>query len=253
MSHEIRTPMTAILGYAENLLDPRLDEPDRREAVNTIHHSGKHLLAIIDDILDLSRIENGTLTVERIACRPRQIAVEVISLLRVQAEQKGLTLGLEFRQPIPETIQTDAKRLRQVLLNILGNAIKFTDDGGVRLTVSLARDRSEPRIHFDVSDTGIGMSEEQAVRLFEPFRQVDSSVTRRYGGTGLGLAVSKRLAGMLGGDITVLNTKQDVGTEVRLTVPCGQVGNVRMIDEPSTATTLPGETLQAAHHTSGRR
>jgi PAS domain S-box-containing protein len=215
MSHEIRTPMTAILGFAD-LLDAEImccsdcregamcqHRQNGREAVNTIQRNGRHLLDVINDILDLSKIEAEKFQIEPIRCSPLQLVAEVLSLLRPQAAEKHLSLKTELTHPLPETIVTDPLRLRQVLVNLVGNAIKFTDQGEVRLAVRLNADGGHSSLCFDVIDTGIGMSEEQVGNLFRPFCQVDNSSTRRFGGTGLGLCISKHLAEALGGSIEV--------------------------------------------------
>ena len=209
MSHEIRTPMTAILGYADLLLDaanrrdPAFDQQGSVEILRTIQRNGNHLLQIINDILDLSKIEAGKLQVERVPCNLRQLIAEVMSLMRVRAEEKRLQFDAEWLGAVPETIKTDPTRLRQILINIIGNAIKFTESGGVRLVVQFPATVDDPRLRFDVVDTGIGMTSEQIAELFTSFNQADSSTTRRFGGTGLGLAISKRLAEMLGGTVSV--------------------------------------------------
>jgi len=219
MSHEIRTPMTAILGFAELLEGDDDGEPlppeVRREHVHTIKRNGQHLLAVINDILDLSKIEAGKLMVERIDVDPTQIVEEVASLCRVSAAGKGLDLRLNYASRLPQIVRTDPVRLRQILMNLLGNAIKFTEIGVVELSVSLdehpldrddGADLGAPPHHalrFTVTDTGIGVPPERQRRLFQPFSQADSSMNRRFGGTGLGLLISKRLAQALGGDITL--------------------------------------------------
>ncbi len=204
MSHEIRTPMTAILGYADLLLDASVGEADRRDHVKTIQRNGEHLLAVINDILDLSKIEAGKLSVERTRCEIRSVAAEVGSLLRVKAEEKGLDLRVEFDDTLPSAIESDPIRVRQVLLNLVGNAIKFTQSGSVWLHGSAAPNTDgSVSISLSVHDTGIGLEGQQIARLFKPFQQADSSTTRRFGGTGLGLTICKRLAGLLGGDISV--------------------------------------------------
>ncbi len=203
MSHEIRTPMTAILGFADILLDNSVTK-EAVEAAQIIKRNGKHLLSIINDILDLSKIEAEKCTVGLQECSPSHIAVEVISLMKVRADAKRLPLTLEVRGSIPEKITTDPIRLRQILVNLIGNAIKFTELGSVRLVMWLDEaSEDNAKLRFDVIDTGVGMSEEQIGLLFRPFSQVDGSSCRRFGGTGLGLAISKRLAGLLGGDIVV--------------------------------------------------
>ncbi|TVQ33351.1 MAG: response regulator [Phycisphaeraceae bacterium] len=199
MSHEIRTPMTAIIGYADLLLEPQQSERNRAETIHTIRTNSEHLLAIVNDILDISRIEAGKLEIERIEASPSQIVLEAESLMRGRAGEKGLAFGVEFRTDVPRIARFDPTRLRQILVNLLSNAIKFTEEGGVRLFVSA----SGSRMRFEVADTGVGMTAEQIDRLFQPFSQADSSTVRRFGGTGLGLSISMRLAQMLGGDITV--------------------------------------------------
>ena len=198
MSHEIRTPMTAILGYADILVENVCDRQSI-EAADTIRRNANYLLDIINNILDLSKIEAGKMQVERIAQSPVGAVAEVASLMRVRADAKRLRIATDFRGPIPETIQTDPVRLRQILFNLVGNALKFTDFGEIRIVTSLRREEGKPPLmQFDVIDTGIGMSVEQIAGLFQPFTQADASTSRRFGGSGLGLTMSKRLANLLG-------------------------------------------------------
>ncbi len=248
MSHEIRTPMTAILGFAELLrgsLENRSDiSPECKQAVDTIHRNGEYLLQIINDILDLSKIEAGKLIIEHIPCNPYQIMQEVKSLIQVRADAKGLSLTLEVIGKLPRTITTDPTRLRQILINLIGNAIKFTETGGARLIAQFVESPSEgPAIRFDVVDTGIGMSAEQVACLFTPFQQADASMTRRFGGTGLGLTISKRLAVMLGGDIAV-ESELGKGSAFHVTVATGPLEGVEFIDyaEQVSAPLTPPET-----------
>lgn len=204
MSHEIRTPMTAILGYSEQLLDPSISEVERLDCVRTIHRNGEHLLAIINDILDVTKIEAGRMSVERIKVNVIQIVGEVASLCRVKAIEKGLSMSINFDGGIPEFIHSDPTRLRQILVNLVNNAIKFTERGEVRVSVSAKQsDSGTWSVIFSVRDTGIGMTPEQAARLFKSFTQADESMSRRFGGTGLGLVISRSLARILGGDISV--------------------------------------------------
>jgi PAS domain S-box-containing protein len=209
MSHEIRTPLTAILGYAELLVDdPEIHRnPMRRsEMLRTIQRNGEYLLAIINDILDLSKIEAGKMTLERLPVSVYDTVTEVIALMQVRAAAKNLPLQVEFPDSLPKSIYTDPVRLRQILVNLVGNALKFTETGCVRLTVELdLTNPMLPRIQFAIQDTGIGMSPEQLQHVFDAFTQGDSSMTRRFGGTGLGLLISKRLANALGGDVRVVS------------------------------------------------
>ena len=236
MSHEIRTPMTAILGYADLLLgEPGLDRapPDRTEAILTIQRNGQYLLKLINDILDLSKIEAGKLAVERAWCSPREVLGESLSLMRVRADAKNLPLKLEFDGGIPELIRSDPLRLRQILINLIGNAVKFTEVGGVWVVARLlTRVGDVPLLQIDVTDTGIGLTDDQIARLFQPFSQADTSTTRRFGGTGLGLTISKRLAQMLGGDLTVMS-EPGRGSTFSVTVETGDLAGVRMLEHPA--------------------
>ena len=234
MSHEIRTPLTAIVGFAD-VLRQNLAKPEDLEAANTIRRNGNHLLSVINDILDLSKIEAGKLPIQKAACSPVQIVAEVVSLMRVRAAGKHLTLATEFVGPIPAAIRTDPTRLRQILFNLIGNALKFTEAGSVRLVVRLAkRPSGESGLQFDVIDTGVGMSEEEVSRLFQPFTQGDMSSQRPFGGTGLGLAITKRLATMLGGEITVQSRPQK-GSTFSVVVDPGPLDDVAMLDCPHEA------------------
>jgi PAS domain S-box-containing protein len=238
MSHEIRTPMTAIVGYAD-ILAEGLENPEHLEAVNTIRRNGAYLLEIINGILDLSKIEAGKLQVERIACAPGTVLAEAASLMRVRADAKGLALKLEYAGACPETISTDPARLRQILINLIGNAIKFTTAGEVRVVVRLVDgDSSQPRLACDIVDTGIGMTSEQVERLFQPFSQADGSTSRKFGGTGLGLVISKRLAEMLGGDIRVTSAPGQ-GSTFTLTVDTGPLSGVALLAQPGEAVAAP--------------
>jgi signal transduction histidine kinase/CheY-like chemotaxis protein len=219
MSHEIRTPMTAILGYADLLrADPKAhtSQSKRLEYIATIKRNGNHLLGIINDILDISKIEAGKFLVESIDTDPLQVVHDVCSLMSVKAQEKGVSLDAELGTPVPVRVQTDPVRLRQILVNLLGNAIKFTHQGGVKLRVGWDAARSE--LELVVSDTGIGMSPEQVARIFQAFEQADSSTTRRFGGSGLGLQISRRLAELMGGGIAV-ESQVDVGSRFILRLP----------------------------------
>lgn len=215
MSHELRTPLTAILGYAEMLAAPQQPSEDRIKSAQIIRRNGEHLLALINDILDLSKIEACRMTVDKTVVDLPQLITEVIALTRQRATRKNLNFELKFDGPIPRTIRTDALRLRQVLVNLIGNAIKFTRMGSITLTVSRNITYFNHQIRFDVKDSGIGMSPQQVTQLFQSFSQADASTTRRFGGTGLGLAISRKLANLLDGDISV---QSEEGTGSTFTV-----------------------------------
>ncbi len=194
MSHEIRTPLTAVLGFADVLNRGIADEAERRDYLGTIVTSGRHLLTLLDDVLDLSKIEAGRMTYRRVRCSPHRVLSEALSILRVRACEKGLSLDLRWKGLVPDSIQTDPDRLRQLLMNLVGNAIKFTERGGVRLEAEIASGQPGPFLKLAVHDTGIGIAPEHLERVFSPFDQADDSVTRRFGGTGLGLAISRHIA-----------------------------------------------------------
>lgn len=204
ISHEIRTPLNTILGFTELLQRETVsDRPENwTEHLEMIHSSGRHLLDLINDVLDLSKIEVGQMDVERVPCSPHEIIAQVISFCRIAAREKHLTLRYRWIGEVPKTIDTDPSRLRQLLVNLVGNAVKFTEFGSVSVVAELKRD-DVPRLVIQVIDSGIGISEEKQSVIFEPFTQADESVTREYGGTGLGLSISKWIACELGGDLTV--------------------------------------------------
>ena len=241
MSHEIRTPMAAVIGHADLLLDPDLPAGERMGSVHAIRRSGRHLLNVINDILDVSKIEAGRMTVERVDCDPCRVAGEVASVMRSRAKEKGLTFELRLEPPLPRLVRNDPTRLRQVLFNLVGNAVKFTEAGGV--TVVLRLDDApgrEPALRFEVSDTGVGMTPDQLARIFQPFEQADASTTRRFGGTGLGLTICQRLSRLMGGDIEV-ESEAGKGSRFTLVLPTGPLAGAPMITDPADAARLADE------------
>jgi len=225
MSHEIRTPMTAILGFTEVLQrDSSGGEEQRRRHLATIARSGHHLLGLINDLLDLSKVESGSMSVERIDTRHVSIVAEVVKTLRVKAEEKSIGLSLEILDELPETIESDPARLRQIVTNLVGNAIKFTDEGSVTVRLGRLRDC----LQIDVVDTGIGMNEAQQADIFEAFIQADASINRRFGGTGLGLSISRELARALGGEVSVASAPGK-GSTFTISVPMGDIDEAALL------------------------
>jgi signal transduction histidine kinase/DNA-binding response OmpR family regulator len=229
MSHEIRTPMTAILGYADLMMQPDQTLSDRLDAVGSIRRNARHLLELINEILDLSKIEAGRMVVERVPCDLAELLADVDSMMRPRALEQGLEFEVMFAEGgIPRRVTTDPLRLKQILVNLVGNAVKFTAKGRVSVLVIWEHEGSRgPRtgsLKLAVRDTGIGMSGEQVARLFRPFTQADDSMTRKFGGTGLGLTISQRLANLLGGVISV-ESKTGHGSTFTLTL------NLERVDE----------------------
>jgi PAS domain S-box-containing protein len=225
MSHEIRTPMNAILGFTELLrrgYGKSGQESDRYLA--TIHQSGRHLLALINDILDLSKVEAGQLTVERVPAAAHEVVRGAVTELDPKAREKGIALLLDVEGRLPAQVETDPGRLRQVVLNLLSNAVKFTEQGAVRVRLAC----TDGRYTVEVADSGIGIAADRIESMFDPFTQADASITRRFGGTGLGLAISRRLARALGGDLTATSTL-GVGTRMLFSFDPGPLAQARWL------------------------
>ncbi|MCY2996199.1 MAG: PAS domain S-box protein [Planctomycetota bacterium] len=236
MSHEIRSPMSAILGFSEILDMSEVCPAEQHEFLGLIRRNGEALLQLINDVLDLSRVEAGQQKVEQVECRLQTTIDESLAVVAVRAAAKGLNLEVAYDHPLPERIRTDPARLRQILVNLLANAVKFTAQGSVCLSVRCLRTAAgNPRLQLSVSDTGIGMSLDTLGVLFQPFMQGDPSVHRRYGGTGLGLAISRSLARALGGDIEV-TSELGRGSTFTLTINPGPLPDLRT---PASAPALP--------------
>ena len=236
MSHEIRTPMNAILGFTDWLQRGMAKSPEeQQEYLSTIHSSGSHLLRLINDILDLSKIEAGKLEIDRIDQNPYEVINDVASILSVRAQDKNIELITEFENDLPVSVLTDDVRLRQVLTNLTGNAIKFTSDGHVKISTRFIEDPiGEDQLEVRISDTGIGMTPEQSAKIFDPFVQADTSVTRKFGGTGLGLSISKRIVEALGGEISV-SSELGKGTELTFMIDIGDCKSTKRISAAQNA------------------
>jgi signal transduction histidine kinase/CheY-like chemotaxis protein/tetratricopeptide (TPR) repeat protein len=242
MSHEIRTPIGAVLGFTELLLNgPAELLPEQRAHLQRVLSNGNHLHRLLNDLLDLSRIEAGELTVESIECAPYAMLHDILSALQSRAIAKNLKLTLKVNNGIPEKVQTDPTRLRQILTNLIGNAIKFTDAGSVNLIVDTDIDQNQLRIH--VQDTGLGIDRAAQKDVFEPFKQADETVARRFGGTGLGLPISRKLARALGGDIE-LSSEPGYGSTFTVTIATDSLSGVRILDARQAEATLVAPTIE---------
>ncbi|WP_141735030.1 PAS domain S-box protein [Oligoflexus tunisiensis] len=223
MSHEIRTPLNAILGFSELITDEQLSSLQRQRYITSIQRNAQSLAHLIDDILDLSKVEAGRLIIQKDVTSLRELLDEVVSLFEERAREKDIRIEVQTAENLPERILIDSNRLRQILSNIVGNAIKFTDHGSVSLIVRVLEPGSDKdvKIEFVIRDTGVGISEEQQARIFQPFTQADASTSRRYGGTGLGLVLSRHLAQLLGGGLYLLESRPG----------CGSVFSIQIVGE----------------------
>lgn len=227
MSHEIRTPLNAVIGFAELLNDKSVTPDEIKEYSQIISRSGKSLVNIIDDILDLSKVEAGHLEIERVSYSPLAVAQEVIDLLMVKANRKNLTLKMNSSKDFPLKSVSDPSRLRQILMNIVGNALKFTDTGGV--TVSLVYAKEDQMLSFIIEDTGLGIAANHSDKLFKPFMQADNSITRKFGGTGLGLVLAKRLAQLMGGDVLLIKSEPNKGSIFEVRIKHSDLANAKTL------------------------
>ncbi len=230
ISHEIRTPLNGILGFTDLLRQnaDNGDEAERLEWLNTVHASGRHLLSLINNVLDLSKIEAGQMGVELVRCSPQLMITEVTSMLRPQALAKGLDLTVKFVTSVPTTIKSDPTRFRQLLVNLVGNAIKFTESGSVQVCIRTIESGERPVLQVEVIDTGVGIPKEKLNSVFDPFVQVDTSTCRKFGGTGLGLAISRRIAEMLGGRLEI-ESNEGLGSTLTFSVPIEPLDGVKML------------------------
>lgn len=249
MSHEIRTPMNAILGFTELLRRGQArDKEERKRHLDTVHTSGKHLLALINDILDLSKVEAGHLEIERSRCAAHRVVQEVLQILDQRARDKSIALEFAVDGEIPQTIETDAQRLRQIVTNLVGNAIKFTRQGSVRVRLRVDTNANPPLMELTIRDSGIGIARDKLESIFEPFVQADASVSRRFGGTGLGLAISRRFARALGGEVVADSTPGE-GSLFTLRIPTGDLAGVPMLSvQQVVLTPVPESSGLAGRH-----
>lgn len=244
MSHEIRTPLNGIMGFTDVLRRGVGSKTQQQEYLDVIYKNGEHLLGLINDILDLSKIEAGRMEFEKRNDSPHKIISEVLSTMRVQAKEKGLSLECQWTSSVPETIHTDPMRLKQILINLVGNALKFTKQGSVKLIATLDQSHANPRFVVEVHDTGIGIDSQNLKNIFSPFTQADSSITRSFGGTGLGLTICRQIAEGLGGDLTV-KSEVGKGSTFNLWVDAGSLENVRIFDTPPSEVFTTNEQFKA--------
>ncbi|RYZ73356.1 MAG: response regulator, partial [Proteobacteria bacterium] len=240
MSHEIRTPLGAILGFTELLADPSTDEGERAEFLGVIARNGKSLSRIVDDVLDLSKVEAGLLSFEKTPFCPRTLVSDVTTMFSERARRKGIELETIISDDIASSVVSDPSRIRQIVSNLVSNAVKFTNDGFVKLRA----ESSDSEMRFIIEDTGIGIGPKHLNNLFQPFVQGEESLSRKYGGTGLGLYLSRKLAEALGGSLEISRTQENSGTTVTLCLPM-QMGTVQEASDWINESTLNNHQNQA--------
>ncbi len=248
MSHEIRTPMNAIIGLSEVLCEEEDLACDHRNHVELIHSSSKDLLQLINDILDFSKIEAGKLDIERIDCSLKQMVESIETLMRPAAAKKSLNFEISTAEDLPASVHTDPGRVRQCLINLVGNAIKFTETGCIRINVSKRITDDQPYIVFEVEDTGIGIPPERQKIIFDAFSQAESDTARKYGGTGLGLAVTKQLTELLGGGLSLTSTV-GAGSTFTMTIPAGSCATNTTIEQHDSPSQTAPDELPSLEHT----
>lgn len=223
MSHEIRTPLGAVIGFSELMLNEKMTSAEKQKNIEIIKRNGKLLSGIINDILDISKVEAAKLEVEKTDVRIVDLVNDTVALLELEAQEKGIKINITSEGVVPDMVKTDPMRLRQILFNIIGNAVKFTERGTVNIKVKLIPFNDRTQLAFEVNDSGAGIAPEQSARLFAPFMQADVTTTRRFGGTGLGLALSRKLAQALGGDVTLVSSQVGQGSTFVVTIDHGQL------------------------------
>ncbi|MCC2679433.1 MAG: sensor hybrid histidine kinase [Pseudobdellovibrio sp.] len=247
MSHEIRTPLGVIMGFSELITDPATTQADRDHFVSSIKRNGALLSGIVNDVLDLSKVEAGKLDVEIKECNLDEILKDVIFAIEPKAAEKGVELDIHKEPNAPQAIWTDPHRLKQILLNILGNSVKFTDQGKIELRIGTEKTAFKHQaLAFCISDTGIGISPESAEKLFRPFSQLDPSATRKFGGAGLGLVLSKRLAKLLGGDVELIKSESGNGSVFKVLIDPGILILESLPEAPAKKQEEPEENISLA-------
>ncbi len=255
MSHEIRTPLTAILGFADMLREEgnlNVAPDQRRQTIDTITNAGQHLLTIINNVLDLSKIEAGKASAELIETPLIEVLCEVERLSRPKTAGRGVMLIAKLSTPVPDRILSDPTRLRQILMNLVGNAVKFTEHGTIVINASVNASTANTSLVIDIEDTGTGMTIEQSRTLFDAFSQADNTITRKHGGTGLGLTISRRLANLMGGDVTLQRSEMGQGSCFRLVLPLIPVADSSIVDRLETQVVSPVSSPTAKIQVLGR-